>query len=248
MMLEGIVLLSGYTERAKAYVQGMAAAELVPSLSVLYGRQAAGKLGQNSGLVASCSFESEVSLPNLSETLDETIAANQWPSISLEADNVNDPTIATYIRLLGPKLIIFSGYGGELVREGLLDIAPILHVHSGWLPDFRGSTTAYYSWLARDSLGASAILLNKGIDTGSILMRREYSRPPAGVDVDFVWDPAIRADLLVRVLAFYRACGALPPPLTEQPDAGKLYYVIHPVLKHIALLSHREQIVQLSKS
>lgn len=29
---------------------------------------------------------------------------------------------------------------------------PLLHIHSGWLPDYRGSTTSYYSLLERGTL------------------------------------------------------------------------------------------------
>ena len=64
---------------------------------------------------------------------------------------------------------------------------------------------------------------------------RHYPPPPGGFDVDYKYDRAIRADLLVEVLRSYGAEGALSPIPNTGP--GRTYYVIHPVLKHIALLS-----------
>lgn len=243
-MLDGVVFLSGYTERAKAYAQAMAAAKLIPALTVLYGQPLAGKLGQHAGSLASSVVRSEIFLPDLSQSLDATLEANNWTRTALSVDGVNDIKITERVLQAAPRLIIFCGYGGELVKDGLLKIAPVLHIHSGWLPDYRGSTTAYYSWLERDVLGASAILLDREIDTGSILMKREYPKPPAQVDMDFLWDSAIRADLLVRVLDQYFSSGRLPESERQNPDLGRTFYVVHPVLKHIALLSPRAPAVQ----
>jgi methionyl-tRNA formyltransferase len=57
------------------------------------------------------------------------------------------------------------------------------------------------------------------------------------MDVDRVYDAAIRADLLVRVLRQHADAGAAEASLQQDPNEGTTYYVIHPVLKHLALLS-----------
>jgi methionyl-tRNA formyltransferase len=142
------------------------------------------------------------------------------------------------VRELAPRLIIFSGYGGQLVKPALLELdIPLLHVHSGWLPDYRGSTTLYYSLLSERRCAASAILLDAHIDTGPVVARKHYPAPPAGTDIDRRYDPAIRADLLREVLARYHSDGRLPLESQQRSDEGSTFYVVHPVLKHLALLS-----------
>ena len=133
-----------------------------------------------------------------------------------------------------PKLVFYSGYGSQIVKPELLNLAFLMHIHSGWLPEYRGSTTLYYSWLKEGYCGASAILLRKEIDTGPIIARKRYP-PPPGVDPDYVYDSVIRSDLLIFVLQEYSQHNKFIN-LLNQPLVGNNYYVIHPVLKHIALL------------
>ena len=49
-----------------------------------------------------------------------------------------------------------------------------MHVHSGKLPEYRGSTTLYYSLLEKNKVAASAIMINEGIDTGDIVYFKEF--------------------------------------------------------------------------
>ena len=132
--------------------------------------------------------------------------------------------------------MIYSGYGGQLVGTAALDLGfDFLHLHGGWLPDYRGSTTVYYSWLKEGRCGVSALILDKEIDSGPIVARRHYPLPPRGMDVDSYYDNMIRADLLVDIMRDFAADGTLPRIPNE--GGGLTYYVIHPVLKHMALLS-----------
>ena len=66
-------------------------------------------------------------------------------------------------------------------------------------------------------------------------MCRRYPLPPQGIDVDRLYDPAIRADLLIRVLRDMSAAAAQAQP--QDMRTGHTYFVVHPVLKHLALLS-----------
>ena len=89
-----------------------------------------------------------------------------------------------------------------MVPEEMLGLGiPFLHIHSGWLPEYRGSTTVYYSLLNDGDCGVTAILLKPEIDNGDIVARKKYPAPAYGVDIDHLYDNAIRADLLSEVLA-----------------------------------------------
>ena len=62
------------------------------------------------------------------------------------------------------------------------------------MPEYRGSTTVYYGLLNDGNCGVTAILLKPEIDNGDIVARKSTA-PPSSVDIDHLYDNAIRADL-----------------------------------------------------
>ena len=53
-----------------------------------------------------------------------------------------------YILRTPTRYYIYSGYPGVIIRdEEILKKKKIVHFHPGKLPDFKGSTTIYYSVL-----------------------------------------------------------------------------------------------------
>lgn len=233
--LSGVLFLAAYSSRSQAYAQAMAVRGLEPEHMILFGDPAKDK-----GLAPPEKPEPiegvDIFLPDLGESVGETCERMAWPVNRLAVDSVNDAAIAQALKERKPALVIYSGYGGQLVKSEILDLGfPFLHLHSGWLPDFRGSTTFYYSFLTERRCAVTAFFMDADIDSGPIVTRQHYPTPPAGMDVDNLYDGAIRADLLVRVLEKFSAQGM---PETEPPEGkGTTYYIIHPVLKHLSLLS-----------
>ena len=100
-----------------------------------------------------------------------------------------------------PELVIYSITGGQIVSDELLGIGPrFLHMHPGWLPDFKGSTTIYYSILNGELPSVTGLFLDKNIDTGPILHRQIFSLPPKWMDFDNTYDSLIRSEVLCRIL------------------------------------------------
>ena len=229
-----VLLLAGHTARSQAYVQTLIAHDLQIGHALLLGEAPP----PAASVQAAPERIGDLLLPDLGIPLSHSLASANVPVTMLASRDVNAPEVCDAVRELAPRLIIFSGYGGQLVKPALLELGiPLLHVHSGFLPDYRGSTTLYYSVLSESRCAASAILLDVNIDTGPVIARKHYPAPPAGTDIDRRFDPAIRADLLCQVLARYRDDGRLPIELQQRSDEGNTFYVIHPVLKHLALLS-----------
>jgi methionyl-tRNA formyltransferase len=236
VMLEGVLLVSGHTARGKAYAQAMRHQELEPQWVILYGQPKSGRPGQeNAGGTDLRPQVPGIYLPDLTRSLEQEVSEAGWSCESLPGAGINSRELLDAIAHLDPRLVVFCGYGGEIVRGEALALAPFLHIHAGWLPDFRGSTTGYYSLIEENCLGATALLLDEKIDTGRMLLRKRYAPPPPGIDMDYVYEPAIRADLLTQLLRQYADKGALPAG-TAQSELGRTYYVVHPVLKHLALL------------
>lgn len=153
-------------------------------------------------------------------------------TVQLADKDVNAVDFRTIAKGIG--MVVYSGFGGVLIRPETLRSGPrFLHAHGGIAPHYRGSTAFYYSLLREGSMGATVLWLEPGIDTGPILARKTFS-VPAGLDIDRVVDPVFRAEVLVEVLDQRRRLGAFPAG-ERLEEGATTYYVIHPVLKNLAL-------------
>ncbi|MGE5548197.1 MAG: formyltransferase family protein [Solirubrobacterales bacterium] len=233
MVLKRVALLAADTARSQAYIQALVAHDLFPETVITLGVEPRSEPDTEPRPTE----WQGIFLPDLSQSVPATCRRAGIPMIECTVADVNSEAAAAAVRQSGADIVIYSGRGGQIVAEAVLGLGPVfLHMHSGWLPDYRGSTTVYYSLLNGQPPGVTAITLDRTIDTGPIVARRQYPVPPAGMDVDRLYDSAIRADLLIRVMKEYQRTGQLQKE--EQPvSAGSTYYVIHPVLKHIAILS-----------
>lgn len=231
--LKGITLLAAQTPRSQAYIQCLVAHELLPDHVIILGEDVPSAhphthfRGDWRGII----------LPNLAQPVSLTCEQAGIPVSRILTADVNAEDTAQRIRSIAPRMIIYSGIGGQIVSDRILNLGPkLLHMHSGWLPEYRGSTTLFYALLNNEQPGVTALFLDRTIDTGPIVARCHYPKPPQGMDLDRVYDAAIRADTLAQVMRQYARTGVLPTP-EQQQGVGKSYYVIHPVLKHLAILS-----------
>lgn len=233
-VLKGIMMIACASARSQAYIQSMLAQGMVPEEVIFLGPDK----DRGPSVRPQAQLWCGVTLPDLSESFSVTCARAGIPVRNVEAADVNSDEVLQRLTATDARLVIYAGIGGQIVQKRILEAGPrFLHMHAGWLPEYRGSTTIYYSLLNGESPGVSAIFLDVGIDTGPILKRQTYPIPPAWMDVDLIYDGAIRANLLCQVMAQYQAQGQVVPEDTQDPEIGTTYYVIHPILKHIALLS-----------
>ena len=86
--------------------------------------------------IAAGDFEGvgELFAPDLDLPLEESLQRLGEMETS-DAGTVNDPAVVEWLRGSGAALAIYSGFGGQIVRNEVLDAGPpLLHLHSGWLP------------------------------------------------------------------------------------------------------------------
>lgn len=171
--------------------------------------------------------------------LDQLLKRSCKTIILSDSHDINSDEVITAIEESPCKVIIYSGYGGSLLRAGILSTGKsFLHVHGGYLPDFKGSTTNYYSLIARHKIGASSIFLTPEIDGGPILLSEEFD-PPVGLELmDHIFDNAARSRVLVKTLKKLKATGGPNSFSSDKNCGGDTYYIIHPLLKHLAILRH----------
>lgn len=226
------VMLCARTARSSAYVQALAAAGIVPAIVIIYGKKSSSIHSRRQ--LDSRLFNCSVWLPDLSIELESTLSRLGWRYLCCDEIELSSEPLYSILNIQKMDLLVYSGYGGQIVPASILSLTKVLHIHSGLLPDYRGSTTLYYQVLDRQQCAASAIFLDENIDTGPILLRKMYPLPPKNIDVDYLYDSAIRADLLVDYMRGWMT-GDKEYSSESQVEVHQPYYVIHPLLKHIAL-------------
>jgi len=232
-----IVLIAALTERSKAYAQILRFLGIRLSEVVIYGTDKTNLLGVNSeGLFPRGGVHaSNLFVPDFKEALQETVVNANWSYSIIDESDVNSEKLLEKIRKISPDMIIFSGYGGQIVKGPLLEF-PLVHIHSGWVPEFKGSMTLFYEILQDGECAASAFLLNDKIDEGKIIKRKKYV-VPHDINLDYVFDSIVRADLLKEVvLSFIKDKKFSFEEIEDQENLFMPYYIMHPLLKHLTLL------------
>lgn len=214
-MIGAIAMFGAETMRTRAYLSALRDSDMLPAALILIERpETSGKFG-----IAQLAKAAGIEL------------------VALTAQDINDPPVVTAVAALTQPYLIFSGPAGAIVRKQLFATGKkFIHVHPGRLPEFRGSTTIYYSLLAENRIEATALMLNEVIDAGPVIGRASFVPPADRSAIDGEYDSEIRASLLVDVMRDFARRGRFEE-VQQSAAAGETYYIIHPVLKHLAILA-----------
>tara|TARA_B100002019_G_C21238619_1_gene584172 strand:+ start:346 stop:984 length:639 start_codon:yes stop_codon:yes gene_type:complete len=151
-------------------------------------------------------------------------------SLKVFNNKMIDKKISSYLLNLKSKNIIYSGYPGIIIKEEeLLNQKNLIHAHPGKLPEYKGSTTIYYSILKEKKIYCSTIILNKKIDGGKILTVKKYPLPKNIKLIDKGYDNLIRAKNIIYFLKNFKR------KIFKKNIYSIPYYVIHPILRSIVL-------------
>lgn len=233
-----ILLLAGNSFRARAYAQTLATIPSIEVCGIFYGFGKRTLTDSDPCRESGDFFRSRGIEPiDFSKSIEETFLENSWSRALLETDDVNAAEVIETIKGQAPDLVVFAGYGGQLIDKATLDSATFIHMHSGSVPEEKGSTTLYYSILNDRPCTVSAIIMVPEIDSGELLLRSSYPWPKFGMNIDRDYDNTIRADTMKQVLRYYLTHGGLPRTEISPQEKENVYYVVHPVLKNIAVLS-----------
>jgi hypothetical protein len=164
-----------------------------------------------------------------------------------ESGGFKDPAFISILQNQPPGLLLFTG--GGILPPAVFDVPHIrfLHVHPGYLPHVRGADGLLWSTLLRGQPGASAFIMQPGLDVGDLVeaMEMEPLHFPTPDDeypddqslyrlIFSLYDPVVRACVLRKIL-----------PLLDDPDAlrgrpqaqseGETYHFMGPRMRHRAL-------------
>ena len=237
-------MLLSDTIRSRAYIQSLVNSDFMPNFIILMENDS--RNSKPGELVDSFDLNTtftDIDLKNgyvefnPSITVNETILNHNIQHVVIKTTNVHDLKIIDLISKRKESIIVYSGYGGVILRKDLFMTGKkFLHIHGGYLPDYKGSTTNYYSLIKEQTLGASAIFLDQNIDSGPLIKRRKFKPPSSKVDIDYLYDSSARSSVLIDVIKDYSINNRFIEN-REKNIEGETYYIIHPVLKHIAILS-----------
>tara|TARA_B110000046_G_scaffold184520_1_gene223228 strand:- start:8083 stop:8817 length:735 start_codon:yes stop_codon:yes gene_type:complete len=167
----------------------------------------------------------------------KTIEKNNIKYVLVDNLNINSEEVVKEVKNLPSKYIVYSGPGGTILKSKLLSQNKnFLHVHPGLLPNYRGSTTIYYSMFINSEVGASVIILEEGIDEGPILYEKNYKISEKNIDFDYALDPLVRAKTLVD---FFKLGEIKLTYQTGQVNENT-FYIVHPFIKHLSVLKHNK--------
>ena len=202
-----VAMIAANTDRSKAYLQALLQHGIYPSFVIIMVEKRNQLLpgqSENEKIESDNNVNGKVVLDiayNPAESIENTLQSSDIPFMLIPQTDINCDEVIKAISSRDESVFIYSGYGGQILKKKVLDIGKLfLHVHGGYLPDYKGSTTNYYSLILDNECGASSLFLNEKIDSGRILIRRKYPPPENKKQIDYIFDPIIRAKVLVGIL------------------------------------------------
>jgi hypothetical protein len=183
--------------------------------------------------------------PKYELSVSELLRSWGWSFDRMIVGNINDSKLVEFLRTeVSQQYIVFCG-GGILRKDILRCGKKFIHIHPGVVPDVKGSDGLLWSVLLRKKIGMSAFFMNEGIDTGDILLRKEYAVPflnlEGSIDADVVTrelinyvDPVFRAEALITLFK-ENANPSRWKYEKQNSSLGRVYYFMHSDLKKIAM-------------
>ncbi len=149
-------------------------------------------------------------------------------------DNIDQKKIINFLLNLKEKVFVYSGYTSKIIKnKHILNKKILLHSHTGKLPEFKGSTTIYYSLIKNKKIYCSTFIMNNKIDKGRILLIKKYKLIKQIKNID-KYDNQIRAKNMLLTLNNFNQL-IKSKKKKSNTDRNSNYFVIHPILRYIAL-------------
>jgi len=139
-------------------------------------------------------------------------------------DNFNGKQCETLLRSIGPDIIVLGC--SRIIRENIIKIPKIgtLNAHPALLPKYRGVYTIRWAIYNGDKIGVTVHFIDKGIDTGPILMQRAVNMEEND-NIDSLVGKCERlsGELMAEVLLKMRK-GQTITQIPQSKAEGKQYY------------------------
>jgi len=224
-MKVGIILTPD--NRSKAYIQKLLNHRIFLDEIIFMNDKRKENNYTNQIIEKSLSSGFDISVPVSKTLLDNKLQFKEFNFV-----NINHSELISHIKNSSMDFFLFSG-GGILKNEILQSGPKFVHFHPGIVPHYRGSTCFYYSIINDDNCGVTAYIMDEKLDAGDIIVQKIFPKPNH-VFIDEVYDAYIRSETLIEVL---KKNLLIKNHKKQDQTKGETYFIIHPVLKHIAILN-----------
>ncbi len=149
----------------------------------------------------------------------------------LEDPNSNEGL--ALIKAIAPDVLAVNVL--NILRKPILEIPKVatVNIHTGILPQYRGLDSRRWAILDGGSVGVSAHLVDEGLDTGEILVKRELELQP-GDTIKKVTDRNYYTNKWqVFIFALLKVQRGELRGIKQQNHQGKQYFMMHPKLANI---------------
>lgn len=178
----------------------------------------------------------------------EILEERRLPYETIQVTSLNDPRFISLISNASQTVALYVE-GGILRKPVLSTHIRFLHIHPGIVPLVKGSACMLWSALVYKKVGMSCFFMNEGIDTGDVLLTREYPLPKIPLSNRYLESQyaearylaledylgaAYRADVL-RALLKQQPDPALWKPQPQDRSAGAQYFYPHMLLLNKAV-------------
>lgn len=150
--------------------------------------------------------------------------------IFCKTKSVDSSNINKNLNRAKSEINIISTYPGEIVKNSSLLKKNLVHFHAGDLPEFKGSSTIYFTILQKKKICVTVFLMNKYIDKGKILYKKYFNYPKNLLSIEKSFDDKIRAQTLIAFLKFKNNY-----KYSKIKDRYLPYYIAHPIIRNMVI-------------
>jgi methionyl-tRNA formyltransferase len=147
----------------------------------------------------------------------------------------NSPRALSQLKKWSPDLAIFTG--GNILRDEVLKIPRlgVLNSHLALLPEIRGMSSPEWSLLCWVRLGITIHFMDSGIDTGPIVLRREFAGAGDSESLTDLRNRMIAEgiELIAEAVAGLDR-GTVSAVPQAQRETDRQFFVMHERLKAVA--------------
>ncbi len=151
----------------------------------------------------------------------------------LMVKNINSQEAINFVKENNIDFLVYTS--GGILRKEIIK-APkngVLNAHMGDLPSFRGMNVLEWSLFQNHKIGVTLHFIDPGIDTGDILLFKEIPIKKADT-IDSLRNKSREINLELIHEGLKRFKDGTIKRITQKPEDGKQYFVMHPRLKAIA--------------
>ena len=141
----------------------------------------------------------------------------------LQSDSINANSFIDELRELNPHLLLVGGWG-EILKQPILQVEELcsINCHGSLLPKYRGACPYFAPVFNGDATtGLTFHLIDKGIDTGEILLQKEFEIEPDETAIGLAKRSASKFGEKIAPLLQRLKTGDISP----KPQTGTASYV-----------------------